>query len=120
MSDTSLFAGRRNAFAFWLGSLVVTVGVVLHLPMYWMGRHIGFVLAGMEMDAGMLWGMALIVGGIALAGYGLLPAGVQGPETHETIAPPEDAPLAPAHWLLMAVLSMALIIDIMKPASLGF
>ena len=120
MSETSLFSGRRNALAFWLGSAVVTAGVVLHLPMYWMGRNIGFVLAGMPMDAGMLWGMALIVGGIALAGYGLLPAGVQGPETHETIAPPEDAPLRGAHWLLMVVLSVALVIDIMKPASLGF
>ena len=122
MSEASLFSGRRNALAFWLGSAVVTVGVILHLPMYWMGRNMGFVLAGMPMDAGMLWGMGLIVAGIGFAGYGLLPRTERAaaPQAHVAIAPPEDAPLTPAHWLLMAVLAMALVIDIMKPASLGF
>jgi putative MFS transporter len=88
--------------------------------MVWMARDMGFVLAGMDMDGGMLWGMALIVAGIGFAGYGLLPKAAAAPFTYETIAPPEDAPLTRAHWLLMAVLSVALIIDIMKPASLGF
>src|SRR5204862_1832836 len=36
------------------------------------------------------------------------------------VTPPEDAPLSKAHWTLMSVLVIALIIDIMKPASLGF
>ncbi len=120
MSEMFLFSERRNALLFWLGSAVVTVGVLLHLPMVWMGRNMGFVLAGMEMDDGMLWGMALIVAGIGLAGYGLLPRQATRPDVYETIAPPEDAPLTRAHWLLMVVLSVALIIDIMKPASLGF
>ncbi len=96
MSETSLFAGRRNALAFWLGSAVVTVGVVLHLPMFWMGRNMGFVLAGMPMDTGMLWGMALIVAGIALPAMGCCRRRRQRPESHETIAPPEDAPLTEA------------------------
>jgi len=115
-----MFSMRRNALAFWLGSAAVTVGVLLHLPMFWMAREMGFMLAGMPMDTGMLWGMALIVGGICLAGYGLLPKIVEGAPTHEAIAPPEDAPLTRAHWILMVVLAVALIIDIMKPASLGF
>ena len=34
--------------------------------------------------------------------------------------PPEDAPMTRAHWGLMSVLVIALVIDIMKPASLGF
>ena len=42
------------------------------------------------------------------------------PRTLATIAPPEDAPLARAHWMLMGVLAVALIIDVMKPASLAF
>lgn len=120
MSEKFLFAERRNAFAFWLGSAVVTVGVLLHMPMYWMGRNMGFMLAGMPMDAEMLAGMALIVGGIGCAGYGLLPKSIPREATQESIAPPEDAPLTRAHWVLMAVLAVALIIDIMKPASLGF
>lgn len=116
-----MFGTRRNALAFWLGSAVVTVGVGLHLPMFLMARDMGYMLAGMAMDTGMYVGMACIVVGIAIAGYGLLPkehAHSHGPLA--TIAPPEDAPLTSAHWRLMAVLAMALIIDIMKPASLGF
>ena len=61
-----LFADRRSTLAFWTGSAVVSIGVILHLPMFWMARHSGFILAGMPMDGGMLLGMALIVGGIAL------------------------------------------------------
>lgn len=115
-----MFSMRRSTFAFWLGSAAVTVGVCLHLPMFWMARDMGFVLAGMPMDTGMVWGMALIVAGIGLAGYGLLPKIAEGTLRRETIAPPEDAPLTRAHWTLMAVLATALVIDIMKPASLGF
>jgi MFS transporter, putative metabolite:H+ symporter len=115
-----MFAERRDGVAFWLGSAVVAVGVLLHLPMFWMARGMGFMLAGMPMDTGMLWGMALIVAGICLAGYGLLPKHAVEAATHEAIAPPENAPLTRAHWLLMVVLAVALIIDIMKPASLGF
>ena len=72
-SGTFSFADRRNALAFWFGSAIVSVGVILHLPMFWMARTTGFILADMPMDAGMLRGMALIVGGIVAAGYGLLP-----------------------------------------------
>jgi MFS transporter, putative metabolite:H+ symporter len=113
-------AERRNAVAFWLGSAIVAFGVLLHLPMFWMARDMGFALAGMPMDPGMLWGMALIVAGIGLAGYGLLPKGADAPARHEMLVPPENAPLTRAHWVVMAVLAVALIIDIMKPASLGF
>jgi putative MFS transporter len=115
-----LFSMRRNALAFWCGSAVVSVGVLLHLPMFWMGRTIGFRLAGMPMDAGMLLGMALIVAGIIAAGYGLLPARRPQRVTYESIAPPEEASLTAAHWRVMGVLAVALVIDIMKPASLGF
>ena len=115
-----LFSERRNALAFWLGSAVVSVGVALHLPMFWMARSAGFVLAGMPMDPGMLLGMGCIVGGIVAAGFGLLPKRLAAAGDYESIAPSEDAPLTPAHWRLMAVLSVALVIDIMKPASLGF
>jgi putative MFS transporter len=94
--------------------------VVLHLPMYRMARHMGFHMAGMAMDAGMLWGVAAIVGGIGLAGFGLLPASVVEEAPSEIVAPPDDTPLGPAHWGLCVVLALALIIDIMKPASLGF
>src|SRR5271166_4246622 len=114
------FSDRRNLPAFWLGSAIVSAGVLLHLPMFWMGRDSGFVLSGMPMDAGMIWGMALIVLGIIGAGYGLLPKTLSLVDVHEVLAPTQDAPLSSAHWKLMVVLAVALVIDVMKPASLGF
>lgn len=112
---------RRGVWAFWLGCAVVTAGVILHLPMYWMARGMGFRLAGMPMDPGMLIGMGLIVAGVAVAGYGLLPkAPPHLSEVKVSVTPPEDAPLTRAHWVAMAVLVVALVIDVMKPASLGF
>ena len=95
----------------------------MHLPMYWMGHASGFHLAGMPMDAGMLVGMFLIVAGIGAAAYGLLPRARR--EQHVlaqrvSVHAPEDAPLSAAHWRLMAVLVIALVIDVMKPAALGF
>jgi MFS transporter, putative metabolite:H+ symporter len=119
LDSVFLFADRRSALAFWFGSAIVGVGVVLHLPMFWMARNSGFIMAGMPMDPAMLLGMALIVGGIGVAGYGLLPK--RSVQIAQDLASPcEDAPLTAAHWKLMAVLALALIIDVMKPASLGF
>jgi putative MFS transporter len=122
MSSTIL-AGRRNAQAFWLGSALVTIGVALHLPMFIMARHSHYVLAGMPMDQGMYWGMALIIAGIALAAFGLLPRRARRPEPATawvTIESPEDAPLTGVHWGMAGLLSLALVVDIMKPATLGF
>jgi MFS transporter, putative metabolite:H+ symporter len=114
------FSQRRNALAFWVGSVVVSVGVALHLPMFWMARNSGFNMSGMPMDQGMLIGMFLIVLGVLAAGYGLLPVRQAAGHSVQIFSPPEDAPLTGAHWKLMAVLAVALVIDIMKPASLGF
>jgi len=112
---------QQRPWAFALGCIAVTAGVSLHLPMFWMGRHNGFRLAGMPMGADMLWGMGLIVAGIGVAGYGLLPQPQKSVNTpYVAVMAPEDAPLGWAHWRLMAVLSIALVIDVMKPASLGF
>jgi putative MFS transporter len=120
---TSVFEMRRNTFLFWLGCALVSVGVVLHLPMFLMARNSGYVLAGMPMDTGMLLGMAAILLGYACSGYGLLPSArmpVSPVEGQEPLHPPEDAPLTAAHWRLAGLLSLALVIDVMKPASLGF
>ena len=105
--------------AFWSGCLLVTLGALLHLPMFLMARESGYVLAGMHMDAGMLAGMALILVGIVLAGYGLLPLKPLAGHVVD-VRPSEDAPLNQAHLILMAVLVAALVVDVMKPASLGF
>ena len=105
--------------AFVAGCSAVTGGVALHLPMLVMAWRMGGPIMGMPMDGGMIAGMGLIVAGFAAAAYGLLPpAAATRPGL--AVAAPEDAPLSAAHWLLMGVLTLALVIDIMKPASLGF
>jgi putative MFS transporter len=114
---------RRGLWAFALGVVAVTSGVVLHIPMFWMGRDMGFRLSGMAIGSDMIFGMVAIVGGIAIAAYGLLPRNISkqlAASQEIVVTPPEDAPLSSAHWMLMAVLVIALVIDIMKPASLGF
>ncbi len=122
MASHFMFADRRSPAAFWIGSGFVTAGVLLHIPMFLMGRNMNYMLAGMPMDPGMYWGMAAIIAGIAAAAYGLVPrsASEHAFGAHERIAAPEDAPLTLAHWLAAGALALALIIDIMKPASLGF
>jgi putative MFS transporter len=117
-----LFSDRRSAPAFWLGTLVVASGVLLHLPMFLMSRSMHYRMAGMPMGTGMVWGMALIVGGVAAALYGLRPktASAEGARLHERIIAPEDAPLTAWHWAAGVALAMALVVDTMKISSLGF
>ena len=114
---------RRALWAFVLGCAAVTAGVIAHLPMFAMARAMHYHLAGMPMEPGMIAGMVLIVGGVLVAGYGLLPRDVtaqRAAAAEITIAAPEDMPLGWQHWRLMGVLTVALVIDVMKPASLGF
>jgi len=123
MRSSSTLADRRGLWAFVLGVALVTAGVVLHMPMFLMGRAMHFRLAGMAMEPEMALGMAAIVGGLLVAAWGLLPrdiAAQRAVASEIVVAAPEDATLGPAHWVLMAVLVLALVIDVMKPASLGF
>lgn len=115
----SLFSSRAHFLAFWGGCVAVTIGVLLHIPMFLMGRYTHYKLAGMPMGKGMLFGMFLIVAGFLATAYGLLPRRTH-PVTYEEIAPPEDAPLTKAHWIQIIILAVALIIDVMKAATLGF
>jgi MFS transporter, putative metabolite:H+ symporter len=122
MNELFLFADRRSAPAFWLGTLLVVIGVLLHLPMFAMARSMHYRLTGMPMGTGMLFGMACIMGGIAAAIYGLRPreASADRSMMHERIAAPEDAPLTVWHWAASAALAIALVVDTMKISSLGF
>jgi len=123
MSAASTLSDRRGLWAFILGVILVTGGVLLHAPMFLMGRNNHFVLAGMTIGWDMVAGMAAIVCGCGIAAYGLLPRDIArqlAAGQDILVSPPEDAPLSAAHWALMSVLVIALIIDIMKPATLGF
>src|SRR3954468_14397167 len=121
--STSTLSDRRGLWFFVVGVLAVVAGVLLHLPMFLMGRMTHFRLYGMPMGAEMYVGMAAIILGVAIAAYGLLPKNISkqlAASQEIVVTPPEDAPLSRAHWTLMGVLVIALVIDIMKPASLGF
>jgi putative MFS transporter len=123
MISASTLSDRRGMWAFVLGVIMVTGGVLMHAPMFWMGRHNHFILYGMPIGWDMIAGMAAIVAGCGIAAYGLLPRdiGRQLAASQDiVVSPPEDEPLGRAHWMLMSVLVIALIIDIMKPATLGF
>ena len=123
MISKSTLSDRRGIWAFLLGVVMVTGGVLMHAPMFLMGQHNHFILAGMPIGWDMILGMAAIVAGCGIAAYGLLPRNVAhqlAASQDIVVTPPEDAPLSAAHWGLMSVLVIALIIDIMKPASLGF
>ena len=116
----SLFADSTRALAFWAGCAAVTTGVLLHMPMFLMGRYTHWKLAGMPMGKPMLVGMGLILAGFGATAYGLLPRRHSQSLEFDEIAPPEDSPLTRAHWVQIGIIAIALIIDVMKPASLGF
>ncbi|MFT3790620.1 MAG: hypothetical protein QM741_06000 [Rudaea sp.] len=90
------------------------------------GARMHYRLAGMPMDTTMLVGMVLIPLGLALSIYGLMPrlaqmrATLQNPHAHLTFHLADREPLNRAHWTLVIVLIIALAIDVMKPATLGF
>ncbi len=121
---------RAHPTLFWIGAFAVTVGVLLHLPMYVRSAAMNFHVAGMPVDWEMLLGMALIVGGTIMGFRGLLPAMLQplsaGTVAKEVVTLAKEVPvdanekLKWAHWQLLLVLTVAVAIDSMKPASLGF
>jgi MFS transporter, putative metabolite:H+ symporter len=116
----------HHPVAFWAGCALIVAGVFAHAPMFLMGRHTGWQMVGMPMTAGMWAGMAAIPAGLALASFGLMPhlaqmrRAPQGPggAVHFHVA--DGVPLNRAHWALVAVLTVALVVDVMKPATLGF
>jgi putative MFS transporter len=58
--------------------------------------------------------------GVIVAAYGLLPPRERQQASTARIIPPEDAPLTKAHWIQIGLIGLALVIDVMKAATLGF
>lgn len=115
-----LLIGKRAPW-FWLGCAAIVVGVLLHLPMLLMAHRMGNHLAGMPMDGEMLAGMVLIGVGAALACWGALPPRRDAAAQAETNFEASDhTPLNRWHAIVLAVLTLGLVIDVMKPATLGF
>jgi MFS transporter, putative metabolite:H+ symporter len=113
--------GHRGAF--WAGVVAVIAGVSLHLPMYTEARDMGYRLAGMPLDAPMLIGMVLIVAGLGVAIWGLIPrdeSHILASAVHIRVRALDEAPISSAHLALMLVMAAAVTIDVMKPATLSF
>jgi MFS transporter, putative metabolite:H+ symporter len=113
----------EHPVAFWFGAAACTAGVVLHIPMYYSARMMGYRMAGMRPDAAMLVGMTLIVVGLVSALYGLVPSGagqIREKAAHIRVKAMDDARLRPAHVAMLIVVSVAIVIDVMKPAALSF
>ena len=81
----------------------------------------------MEMSPLMTLGMFGILVGTVIVFYGLIPKGsfgsrgkteVKSSDVH--VQALDNAVMTPTHWKLFGVLVVALIVDVMKPATLGF
>jgi len=112
-----------HSLAFWLGTAAIVTGVSFHLPDFIAARNMHYMMSCMPMSKLMLCGMGLIVTGIAMTAYGLFPVrnekaiNVSGAYQLHTL---DNARLSWAHWQLVLVLCLALVVDVMKPATLGF
>jgi putative MFS transporter len=118
-----------HSLAFWLGTLAIVGGVGCHIPDFIAARQVHYQMSGICRSAGcgmsklMCFGMVLIVTGIAATVYGLFPAGhkkIQDASADYELRSIDNAKMSWAHWQLVAVLGMALVVDVMKPATLGF
>ena len=120
MGRTSIIGERAPIF--WGACAAIAFGVLLHLPMLAMAHRMGNHLTGMPMDAEMWLGMALIVLGVPAAIYGALPPRRAPHDAHAgtNYEAADSTPLNRWHASVIVVMMIALVIDVMKPATLGF
>lgn len=112
-------------YGLWLGAIAIVAGVGLHVPDYVMAAPDHFMMAGMDMGIPMSIGMSLILGGLAVAGWSLISYGkaqkVEGSvSAADRFAAIDGAKMSRAHVVLTILLTVGLVVDTMKPASLGF
>jgi putative MFS transporter len=112
----------RHVLAFWFGVIYILAGVSCHLPDYISHRGDHFHLSGVPMSKMMCFGMLLIMAGIAATAYGLFPVydKAKDASAEYQLRSMDDVRLNWSHWLLVLVLGIALVVDVMKPATLGF
>ena len=109
--------------AFWLGVAAVTVGTILELPEYFGAKDVHYRLAGHPFTSIMKLGMLLMLVGVALVAYGLVPRFSevsQGAVSRIRVKALDDAPITASHVGLILVMAVAITIDVMKPTSLAF
>lgn len=109
---------------FWLGCSLITLGVLSHIPMFLHSASMGFRMVGMQMGFEMWLGMGLIPIGLLFSAYGLYPGSASASRVDIHKLPQlkisESSILTAEHWRLIFVLFVAVAVDVMKPATLGF
>ncbi|HET9638427.1 MAG TPA: MFS transporter [Allosphingosinicella sp.] len=112
----------ERAPIFWGACAAIAIGVLLHLPMLAMAHRHGNRLVGMPMEPQMWAGMALIALGVPAAIFGALPRqrAPHGSQAGTSYEAPDSTPLGRWHAGVLLVLIFGLVIDVMKPATLGF
>lgn len=114
----------HHPVSFWFGCALIILGVLSHIPMFVHASHMNYHMAGMVMDNTMLIGMAMIPFGLLFSCYGLMPrlATLRLNNSTEVIHfhVADNSPLNKEHIKLVIALLVAVIVDVMKPATLGF
>src|SRR5665213_989827 len=112
----------RSRGAFWIGFFAVAAGVALQLPMYINAKDMGYRLVGMPMDTSMNLGMTLVVIGLLVTLYSLIPpkALSEKADFDLKIKALDDAPINRTHIGLLIVMAIAITLDVMKPTILSF
>jgi MFS transporter, putative metabolite:H+ symporter len=111
----------RHMLAFWFGVLYILAGVSCHIPDFLKLRGHAH-LTGLPLTNMMLFGMFLILAGLATSAYGLFPVrkGAQDISADYQLHTMDDVPMNWKHYGLVIVLGIALVVDVMKPATIGF
>ncbi|QTD96040.1 MFS transporter [Streptomyces cyanogenus] len=102
---------------FWTGVALTCAGVLEHLWMFIDSASMHFHMSMMDMSPALMWAaMAAIVVGVMLSGIAVVQ-----PRTADPDAGPAPAhPTAASRRRLIAILTFALLVDQMKPATLAF
>jgi MFS transporter, putative metabolite:H+ symporter len=109
---------------FWIAIVMVTAGVCMQLPMFYMGRMNHYHLAGMPFTPEMDVGMVLLPLSIGLTVFSLYPRNVtarnRAAVSKIRVRALDEAPIKLSHILLLLALAVAITIDVMKPVTLSF
>jgi putative MFS transporter len=112
---------RRSSMAFACGVALMALGVAAHVPDLARASEMGYRLSGMPMSALMWMGIVAIVGGLALATWALLR---RTPKVARAVTPVgerlEVQRVGVPHVLLALIAMSALVVDVLKPATIGF
>lgn len=112
----------RSKGVFWAGALAVSVGMGLQVPMYTDAASMGYKLVGMPMNTSMNIGMVLVIVGLFVSLYALIPpkAEKESEDFNIKVSALDDAKINFYHVGLLFVMAIAITLDVMKPTILSF